>query len=210
MCDKIVEWRNLMIDKNIKKCRLKITITFVSVCAIIILILNEYTRGVYSNILELLYHVDPSQLVDYIKSFGIYAILVSFMLMMLQSILAPIPAFLITCANALIWGWWRGAILSWVSAMAGATLCFYLAKGVGRDGIEKYMPNEILLKVDGYFDRYGKYTILICRLLPFISFDFVSYGAGLTSMSIFSFLLATGLGQLPATIIYSYLASLGM
>jgi len=32
----------------------------------------------------------------------------------------------------------------------------------------------------------------------------VSYAAGLTSMRLRVFLLATGLGQLPATLIYSY------
>ena len=46
-------------------------------------------------------------------------------------------------------------------------------------------------------------SILIARLLPFISFDIVSYAAGLTSMSFLSFFIATGIGQLPATIVYS-------
>ncbi|MDO5045024.1 MAG: VTT domain-containing protein, partial [Coriobacteriia bacterium] len=58
------------------------------------------------------------------------------------------------------------------------------------------------------FEKYGKHSILIARLLPFVSFDFVSYAAGLTSMSFSSFILATGLGQLPATIIYSYVGGM--
>jgi uncharacterized membrane protein YdjX (TVP38/TMEM64 family) len=45
-------------------------------------------------------------------------------------------------------------------------------------------------------------------LLPFISFDIVSYAAGLTSMSFGSFFIATGIGQLPATIIYSYVGGM--
>ena len=35
-------------------------------------------------------------------------------------------------------------------------------------------------------------------------FDIVSYAAGLTSTRFWPFFIATGLGQLPATIIYSY------
>ncbi len=57
--------------------------------------------------------------------------------------------------------------------------------------------------IDEFFDKYGKYTILVCRLLPFMSFDIVSYAAGLTSMKFMPFFIATGLGQLPATIVYS-------
>lgn len=53
------------------------------------------------------------------------------------------------------------------------------------------------------FKEYGKHTILIARLLPFVSFNIVSYAAGLTSMNFGSFFWATGLEQLPATLIYS-------
>lgn len=58
---------------------------------------------------------------------------------------------------------------------------------------------------DKFFDKYGKYAILIARLLPFISFDAISYAAGLTEMSFWAFFWATGVGQLPATIVYSIL-----
>jgi uncharacterized membrane protein YdjX (TVP38/TMEM64 family) len=62
--------------------------------------------------------------------------------------------------------------------------------------------------VDEFFKEYGKYTILVCRLLPFMSFDIVSYAAGLTSMGFWPFFLATGVGQLPATIVYSYIGGM--
>lgn len=101
-------------------------------------------------------------------------------------------------------GWVKGAILSWSSAMAGAALCFFLARALGRDAVEKLTSRGAMESVDVFFERYGKYAILICRLLPFVSFDFVSYGAGLTNMGFWPFFIATGIGQLPATIVYSY------
>ena len=137
-----------------------------------------------------------------------FAVAVSFFLMVFQSVAAPLPAFLITFANAAIWGWWRGAILSWSSAMAGAILCFMIARIAGRDVVEKLTTKFAMDSIEQYFERYGKHTILICRLLPFVSFDFVSYAAGLTSMSMAAFLIATGIGQLPATIVYSYVGGM--
>ena len=124
--------------------------------------------------------------------------------MILQSVAAPIPAFLITLSNAAIFGWVWGAVLSWSSAMVGAALCFFLARALGRDVVEKLTSKGAMESVDVFFERYGKYAILICRLLPFVSFDFVSYGAGLTNMGFWAFWIATGIGQLPATIVYSY------
>lgn len=145
---------------------------------------------------------------QYILSFGIWAPIISFILMILQSVAAPLPAFLITFANAALFGWVKGALLSWTSAMAGAALCFYIARFLGRDTVEKLTSKFAIDSVDVFFNKYGKHTILIARLLPFISFDLVSYAAGLTSMSFVSFFIATGIGQLPATIIYSYVGDM--
>lgn len=145
---------------------------------------------------------------EFVESYGAYAALVSFGLMIFQSVAAPLPAFLITFANANLFGWWKGAILSWSSAMTGAALCFWIARILGRDAAVRLTSKAGLEQIDGFFEKYGKNTILICRLLPFVSFDIVSYAAGLTSMSFGSFMIATGIGQLPATIVYSYVGSM--
>lgn len=145
---------------------------------------------------------------EFVASYGGYAIIVSFLLMIFQSIAAPLPAFLLTLANANLFGWWQGAILSWSSAMAGAAVCFYISRILGRDAAEKFTSKAGLDQIDTFFEKYGKNTILICRLLPFVSFDIVSYAAGLTSMSFKSFFIATGVGQLPATIVYSYVGGM--
>ena len=145
---------------------------------------------------------------EFVASYGSYAAAVSFGLMILQSVAAPLPAFLLTFANANLFGWWQGAILSWTSAMAGAAVCFYIARILGRDAAEKLTSKAGLEQIDGFFEKYGKNTILICRLLPFVSFDLVSCAAGLTSMSFWSFFIATGIGQLPATLVYSYVGGM--
>lgn len=152
--------------------------------------------------------LDMEGLKEYILSFGIWGPIVSFLLMVLQSVAAPLPAFVITFANAALFGWVYGAILSWTSAMAGAAVCFYIAKFLGRNTVEHLTSKFALDDVDKFFVKYGKHTILIARLLPFMSFDLVSYAAGLTSMSFTSFFIATGIGQLPATIVYSYVGGM--
>lgn len=156
----------------------------------------------------ILSNVDVGMARDYILGFGIWAPVVSFFLMVFQSLAAPLPAFIITFANAGLFGWVYGAILSWSSAMAGAVLCFYIARYLGRATVERFTSVKALNSIDNFFKDYGKYAILIARLLPFISFDIVSYAAGLTSMGFWPFFIATGIGQLPATIVYSYIGGM--
>lgn len=152
--------------------------------------------------------LDQQALERFIDAYGPLAALVSFSLMILQAIVAPLPAFLITFANASLFGALWGGVLSWVSAMAGAALCFFIARVLGREVVEKLTGKAVLQSVDGFFSRYGKHTILVCRLLPFVPFDPVSYAAGLTSIRFRHFMFATGVGQLPATIVYSWAGSL--
>ena len=92
--------------------------------------------------------------------------------------------------------------------MAGAAVCFWIARILGRDVVEKLTTKGALKQIDAFFERYGSQSILIARLLPFISFDIVSYAAGLTGMGFWGFMLMTGIGQLPATIVYSYVGGM--
>ena len=165
-------------------------------------------REAFNNIGRMFASGDFMVIREFVDSYGAYAAAVSFILMILQSVAAPLPAFLITFANASLFGWWKGAILSWSSAMAGAAVCFWIARILGRDVVERLTSKAGLEQIDEFFEKHGRLSILIARLLPFISFDIVSYAAGLTSMSFGGFLIATGIGQLPATIIYSYVGGM--
>ena len=81
--------------------------------------------------------LDQQGIERFIHSYGSQAAVVSFLLMIFQAIAAPLPAFLITFANASLFGAFWGGVLSWSSAMVGAALCFYIARLMGRGVVEK-------------------------------------------------------------------------
>ena len=165
-----------------------------------------YHRQVWEYFLELTAAFQSLETArEYIASYGALAPVVSAILMVFQSVIAPLPAFLITFANGLLFGVWWGAALSWSSAMLGATLCFFIARALGRPVVVRLLRKSAVNASDRFFQRYGKHAVLIARLVPVISFDVISYGAGLTSMRFLWFAIATGIGQLPATLLYSYL-----
>lgn len=161
-----------------------------------------------NNVVAMFKSGDFDQMHDFIAKYGKWAMAISALLMIFQSLAAPLPAFFITLTNANLFGWWQGCILSWASSMAGAALCFWIARILGRDVVEKICSKGALASMEDFFAKYGKRCILIARLLPFISFDIVSYAAGLTSMGFWGFFVATGLGQLPACIVYSYVGGM--
>lgn len=143
---------------------------------------------------------------DYLLSFGAWAPLVSGFLMIFVLVVAPpLPAFVVTFTNGLLFGAVWGTLLSWSSAMVGAAMSFYISRALGRPVVEKLFPDRALDWTDHFFREYGVHSVLVARLIPVVSFALVSYGAGLTAMGFLGFFIATGIGQLPATIVYSWL-----
>ncbi len=167
--------------------------------------LSPDLRAETAHALRILVNGDVAAVKTYILSFGIWAPVISSALMLLQALVSPLPAFLLTFANGLAFGAFWGGVLSLVSTTAASGACFLLARVVGRMPVEAMVGQKHLQAADRWFERWGTHAVLAARLFPFMSVDLISYAAGLTSMRLRSFMVATFLGIIPSTFLYSYL-----
>ena len=205
-----VKTKEVVPEENKKKSSLvkKLALVGVAVALLLVYLFVPAVNKLINDIVKMFQTGNFSAMRSFIAQYGAWAMLVSSLLMIFQSLAAPLPAFFITLTNANLFGWWQGCILSFVSSMAGAALCFYIARILGRDVVEKICTKGALKQIEDFFAKYGKKCILVARLLPFISFDVVSYAAGLTAMDFWGFFIATGIGQMPACIVYSYVGGM--
>lgn len=189
-----------------KKLSRKHAIYLVSFITVLLLI--YIFRARFKNIIDILSKGSIEQVANIIRSWGIAAPILSILLMILQSFIAPIPSFLIAGANGAVFGIWFGTLISWFGAMLGALGTFYLSRVFGEAFVKKFESTKGLWeKVDEISNKQGVKVILVGRLLPFISFDFLSYAAGLSNMKLAPFLVATGIGMIPGTIAYVVLGN---
>ena len=190
--------------RSIVQTKRHIILLFVTLMGLILL--GVYHKRVWAYLLELTAAFQSIETARaYIAGYGALAPVISAILMIFQSVIAPLPACLITFANGTLFGFWWGSLLSWSSSMVGAACCFYIARYLGIERITRLISQPAVDKTNDFVEKYGTYAILIARLIPFISFDVVSYFAGATRMRFLGFWIATGIGQLPATLVYSYL-----
>lgn len=82
------------------------------------------------------------QVIKLIRSWGVAAPLMSVLLMIAQAIVAPIPAFLVTAANGMVFGSFWGALISWIGALIGALTSFYIARLFGNVALNKIVRNQ--------------------------------------------------------------------
>jgi uncharacterized membrane protein YdjX (TVP38/TMEM64 family) len=152
---------------------------------------------------------DLAALRERLRGFGAWAPVVAFALIQLQAVLAPLPSFPVIYVNGLLFGTFWGGLLSWVSVLVSAALCFGLARLWGRPLVERVASPAALRRADALFERYGVFAVLIGRLLPLTAFDLLSYAAGLTPMRVRPFLVATAIGMTPATFLMAAAGDLG-
>lgn len=148
---------------------------------------------------------DGAALRDYLLSFGPWAPAISALLMVLQSLIAPLPAFLLAFANGLAFGAFWGGLLTFGSALLAAAISFWIGRGLGRNVVEALVGRSGLASADAWFARHSTWAVLLARLVPIVSFDLISYAAGLSAMRFRHFLTATALGIAPATFLYAFL-----
>ena len=168
-------------------------------------LLSDAFRSEANRAVGILGRGDIAGLRDYIVSFGLWAPVASCFLMVLQALVAPVPAFLITFANGLAFGVFWGWMLSVFGHVLAASVCFGISRALGRVPVEVLVGRAGLESADRWFARWGVYAVFAGRLLPGVAFDAISFAAGLTNMRFRNFLVATTLGIVPQTFLYSYL-----
>lgn len=143
---------------------------------------------------------------DVLIDYGPWSVAISIGLMVGQAVVAPLPANVVTITNALVFGPVWGSLLSWASTILGACLCFLLSKTFGKPFAQKIVGSSIH-KAEDFFRKYGLQAVFLVRMLPFVPFDAVSFGAPLVGVPFRRFLLATAIGIIPSILVYSYLGT---
>ena len=129
---------------------------------------------------------------------------------MTASIVAsPIPSAPIALVSGAVYGHVNGAIYVAIGSELGALLAFTIARYVGRDLVEKWLGNKISKGLLGSQNML-MFTVFGSRLLPFVSFDAMSYAAGLSRLHLWRFLVATLAGILPASFILAHFGAEAM
>lgn len=141
-----------------------------------------------------------------LESAGVFAPLLYMLLMAMAVIISPIPSLPLDIAAGAFFGTFMGAVYSVTGALIGAMTSFMIARFLGREVIERFLGGHVNF-CPSCSDRVLTKIVFISRLLPVVSFDIISYGAGLTKMSIKKFSLATFMGMVPLTILYNYSGS---
>ncbi|NMM51014.1 DedA family protein [Paenibacillus aquistagni] len=143
---------------------------------------------------------------DFMESYGYLAV---FLMIMLENVFPPIPSELILTFGGFMTTYTELTIggvifVSTLGSVAGALILYGLGyvlriermeRIVERYGHVLRVKKEDLHKANSWFDRYGYWTVLLCRMVPLIR-SLISIPAGMAKMNVWLFLLFTTIGSL--------------
>ena len=138
-------------------------------------------------------------LVEMLRSAGIQGPLLCIAVQFAQVVIFVIPGEITQFAAGYVFGSWMGFLYSVIGIVLGSAFNFWFARVVGRPTLERLIHQETLEKVDRALNNTrGKSALFLLFLLPGMPKDAMSYGAGLSNMSLVEFVVVSGLARSPA------------
>ncbi len=129
---------------------------------------------------------------------------IAFMLGYVIATVAFLPGSVLTLAAGALFGLGRGVLIVFVSATAGASLAFLVARYLARAAIERRLAgNARFAAIDRAIGEQGRKIVFLLRLSPVFPFNLLNYGLGLTRVRFVDYFVAC-LGMLPGTVLYVY------
>lgn len=171
--------------------------SFIIAVIIVVFIVHRYS---------LLSYLNEKNIEKLVRGAGPWGSLVFIGINVLRPLLL-LPVGLFSVVAGIMFGPVYGTIYTSIGVVIGSILAFYIAKYFGRDFVMRHFGDKL-----GNFDRissdHGLLIIILLRVTPLLPVDAISYGAGLSNISVWDFILGTAIGILPGTFVYVYLGSL--
>ena len=170
--------------------------------SVFLLYYNYFVDNTFIYILIADWFVNP------IHELGFIGIFLFIIIMGVQGLLVPIPSGVVLLSTGIIWGWLLGGIMGVIGSMAAGLLCFYVSRRGGRPLAKKFIGEKAIDMADDLIHKHGIKAIIIARLIPFISFDVISYASGLVDIDLKKYSIGTLIGSVFRAFFYSVLGVL--
>ena len=156
---------------------------------------------------DIVSYLSPEKINKWLSDAGYLAPFLYIIMMILAVVISPIPSLPLNIAAGGFFGPFYGTVYSVIGGTVGAVLSFMIARYFGRELIERFLGGHINF-CSACSNKLLTKLVFFSRFLPVFSFDLISYGAGITKMSLKNFCLATFMGMIPLTFLYNYFGSI--
>ena len=141
---------------------------------------------------------------EFTVSLGFFGYFIVIGYTVLSHVFAPLAGTPGVLLGVTLYGIKIGMVLLYLASLISASINFWISRKFGRKMVIKLVGEKSMNEVDEFTSVEGKQVLLISRLLGFPIFEFISYAAGLTTISFKDYFIITAIASI-FTNIASYL-----
>lgn len=165
------------------------------VCAI-----QFFADNFFSTTFKLAVSGDVDGLADYLRSFGPWAVVISFILDVLINAGSIFPSIFLSTANGLIFGLPLGIVISWLAETTGVVISFFLMRFFFRSMAEIIISKSNALQhIDEASGRHGLEWMAFARALPYFPSGILTAVGAVSRISVKDYIIANLIGKFPST-----------
>ena len=143
---------------------------------------------------------DIGTIVEILRSYGMWAMVVSMVIDILINVLGFLPSIFISTANGVVFGIVPGVIISWLAESIGVIISFWLMRKFFRESAQCLIDkSNCLKKIDEFSGANGFKMMLVARSLPYFPSGIITAVGALSSIRFRDYVLATLIGKFPST-----------
>ena len=186
-------------NKNIQR----ILISTAVVCCLVLLG-YVYRQYLWEKI-TYFYHLlsDREQIKIFVASFGHGAPAIFIIIQILQVIFAPFPGEATGFIGGFLFGTAKGFLYSSIGLTLGSWINFSIGRFVGKRFVRKMIPEPQLDRLDKIIKHQGVIVLFILFIIPGFPKDYLCLFLGLSTIPVKIFLILTGIGRMPGTLMLS-------
>lgn len=142
---------------------------------------------------------------DFVHSYGVWGELIYILCwVVLPIFMFPVPV--IAFAGGVMYGFWKGTLLTMVGAMINVVVIYFLSRYIAKEFVGKLILNRVSGKLKEKLlteDQKSLFIVLtIMRIMPIVSFSLSNYLAGVTNVKFWVHMASSVIGIIPGTMIF--------
>lgn len=151
-------------------------------------------------------YLTQENLLHFLEQYRDLGFLPGVLLPLLEAIIPVLPLFIIVAGNAAAYGFWLGALLSWLGAVLGSLIVFFVVRKLGQQKFLHFVTrHQKIAKMLGWMERHGFGTLFLIYCFPFTPSALINVIAGLSRINQKTFILSVSLGKLVMIAIISFI-----
>jgi uncharacterized membrane protein YdjX (TVP38/TMEM64 family) len=148
----------------------------------------------------------PQQWIGSIRAMGWLGVLLYVGFLFIAIVIGPIPSTPVTVAAGAVWHPVWAGVFGVIGLYLGSLAAYFIGRTLGRS-VVRALLGKVIYFSSHRGEVYLGWLVFVSHLLPFMPYDLVSYGAGLSGMSFPIYAVACLLGLIPCVFFLTLMGS---